>query len=624
MEDDADLARAIALSLQESQSQARFPPARSPPPQQNAAPIDDGEAAFQADLERALAASQAEASSITAAPAPSGSSFLSERAQLEKERVERQKRMRRAAGVVSEDEDDNSDDEEQEPPAKRQKPHPSSSSAGIDRRQTSSSTRATNGKGKAKETNTEDTQVFWDNAEVRQTACASSMPRRDGRPTFRLSEVLGPKSELQFVILSSYSTDLAWIYQGFPSDLPVILITQPDATGAENMRYAYPNWILVTPPLRGGRGCMHMKFMLLFYKTGRLRVVISTANLIEYDWHYLENTLWVQDVKRRDAPIPRDPRATEDFASVMTYVLVNLKAGPALEQMKRDHPAAVPMQEINGLQTHYDFSKVRAQLVPSVAGKHEGWPNVLRTGHPRLMKAIRAIGAWKGRGGPKLLLQYQGSSIGQYSTQWLNEFYHSAKGDSAEDWLDVPSKTRAKAPWPNINVVFPSLSTVKASALGEGGGTIFCSKRTWDAAKFPRHLFVDSKSTGGMSLMHSKMAIGIFKAKTKSSEGKRQGSFDSDSDTEDDDDEVEIVEALGWAYIGSHNFTPSAWGNLSGSAFNPVLNVTNYELGVVFPLVDEAHVQKIACFERPPRKYSASDRPWIQEESSVMQQAQGR
>src|ERR1700753_3810597 len=44
-------------------------------------------------------------------------------------------------------------------------------------------------------------------------------------------------------------------------------------------------------------------------------------------------------------------------------------------------------------------------------------------------------------------------------------------------------------------------------------------------------------------------------------------------------DEIEEVEpgidenVHGWAYIGSANFTPSAWGTLSGSAFNTTLNV---------------------------------------------------
>lgn len=55
----------------------------------------------------------------------------------------------------------------------------------------------------------------------------------------------------------------------------------------------------------------------------------------------------------------------------------------------------------------------------------------------------------------------------------------------------------------------------------------------------------------------------------------KEGSDTEDGDSEDDDDEITIVEpAVGWAYVGSHNFTPSAWGTLSGSAFNPSLNVS--------------------------------------------------
>ena len=51
---------------------------------------------------------------------------------------------------------------------------------------------------------------------------------------------------------------------------------------------------------------------------------------------------------------------------------------------------------------------------------------------------------------------------------------------------------------------------------------------------------------------------------------------DSHTETEDeDDDDVEDDESpVGWAYVGSHNFTPSAWGTLSGTGFSPVLNVS--------------------------------------------------
>ena len=55
-------------------------------------------------------------------------------------------------------------------------------------------------------------------------------------------------------------------------------------------------------------------------------------------------------------------------------------------------------------------------------------------------------------------------------------------------------------------------------------------------------------------------------------------SGDEDSDSDSDSDIVEVKmdqdDAVGYAYVGSHNFTPSAWGTLSGSGFTPVLNVS--------------------------------------------------
>jgi len=127
----------------------------------------------------------------------------------------------------------------------------------------------------------------------------------------------------------------------------------------------------------------------------------------------------------------------------------------------------------------------------------------------------------------------------------------------------------------------------------QGGGTLFCRRKQWSAKKFPRGQFYDSKSKGGHVLMHSKVASAHKLRATSSdktctkmiiamlqdnpfSSKKRQE--EECSDTEDDtDDEIEVVEpAAGWAYVGSHNFTPSAWGTLSGSSFNPILNVGSF------------------------------------------------
>jgi len=100
-----------------------------------------------------------------------------------------------------------------------------------------------------------------------------------------------------------------------------------------------------------------------------------------------------------------------------------------------------------------------------------------------------------------------------------------------------------------------------------------------------------------LDLLPSKMIIAIMRDERHiggNGKGEVDYDFDTDSDTDaEDDDVVEINNgSVGWAYIGSHNFTPSAWGNLSGSSFNPILNVRLIALQIVClygPTLDISH-----------------------------------
>lgn len=171
---------------------------------------EDDDTRFERDMKKAIAASQEEQSQTKASssasipfsetvkgkeketerPQPQAptamSSFMAERAQLEKERRERQKRLRPEAFAVPspDDDDEQDDDDSQEPPAKRQQISSSSSFAST------SNIRSNSSAQESKEVPTID-QVFWD-GELRQTATRFADPRKDGRPTFRLTEVLGP------------------------------------------------------------------------------------------------------------------------------------------------------------------------------------------------------------------------------------------------------------------------------------------------------------------------------------------------------------------------------------------------------------------------------------------------
>ncbi|KAF8800390.1 phospholipase D/nuclease [Phlegmacium glaucopus] len=624
--EDHDLDRAIALSLQE---------ASKSPTVINVDNDDDDEdieeSRFQQELKHVLKASKSEslptptstsqtsiANSLIINQLPSQSvvsSFLSERAQLEKERRERQKRLRPQASFNSIPAPDDDDDDLEEPPAKRHQVSCSNTSSKRSNISHDSSSKNFH------ELPTIE-QVFW-NGELRQTATQYAEPRKDGQATIRLTDVLGKKAELDFAILSSYSLDWSWIYEFFDRSVPVIMVAQPDASGETSIKNVLPNWIRTTPFLRAGHGCQHMKFMLLFYKTGRLRVVISTANLIAYDWRDMENSVWLQDIPLRSKPIPHDPKASDDFAAVLQRMLHAVNVKPALLAMISDNHPNLPIKSINELRQRWDWSNVKAQLVPSIAGRHEGWPSVIQTGHPRLMAAVRKLGMRTGtsKQAKPLLLECQGSSLGIYTTQWINEFHLSARGESAEDWLDRTKKSREKLPYPPVKLIYPTKTTVQDSAMGErGGGTLFCRRKQWSAKNFPRDQFYDSKSKGGDVLMHSKMIIAMLQDNPFSSKKPQEESSDTEDDT---DDEIQVVEpAAGWAYVGSHNFTPSAWGTLSGSSFNPILNISNYEVGVVFSLKDGKDADRVACFQRPPKKYTSKDEPWIQEESLYHQEAQ--
>lgn len=164
---------------------------------------DTEEARFQEELQEAIRASQnmssqsstrmqegakpatsnrsVQSPKVSDQPSSTMSTFLSERAQLEKERLERQKRLRplTAPELTAEDES-----EDEEPPAKRHKV--SSSNLSYTRSNISG---VSSSSSSASAIPTAE-QEFWQ-GEIRQTATQHAEPRKDGKPTFRLTDVLG-------------------------------------------------------------------------------------------------------------------------------------------------------------------------------------------------------------------------------------------------------------------------------------------------------------------------------------------------------------------------------------------------------------------------------------------------
>jgi tyrosyl-DNA phosphodiesterase 1 len=171
--------RAIALSLQDATN------SRPQPTVIDISSDDDSyEEEFQQELHQALQASKAEqgdesiSTTQLSTPPPQASSFLSERALLEKERLERQKRFRKEGGL-------DTDNQETMLPHRK---HVPKSPMPIDNTNIAV---ASSSRIPSQVTDTKPSEhLFW-NGELRQIANMHAHPRNDGKPTFRLTEILG-------------------------------------------------------------------------------------------------------------------------------------------------------------------------------------------------------------------------------------------------------------------------------------------------------------------------------------------------------------------------------------------------------------------------------------------------
>jgi hypothetical protein len=102
----------------------------------------------------------------------------------------------------------------------------------------------------------------------------------------------------------------------------------------------------------------------------------------------------------------------------------------------------------------------------------------------------------------------KGSSIGSYTTQWLNEFYRSAIGKEDERWLDLPLKRRKQQEWPPVKIVYPSLQTVRESILGPP----VCSSytKTFEIPVSKAFSRVEEQCSVGEANGRRKLSPGIF------------------------------------------------------------------------------------------------------------------
>ena len=203
---------------------------------------DDAESKFQADLRKALEASKAETGTkstkngagITDVPPPGdaaaatsdpASEFLRQRALLEKQRLARNRGQfgplssaaRSSASASGHRRSGSGGGQKRSHSASQSDEEDEGSDGPPPKRKVASGSNSIQPPGPSdNDTSKREGELFYDH-ELRQTAnwITEAQDRRNGTKTFRISDVIGDKKELTFAILSSYCTDVSWLYSFF-------------------------------------------------------------------------------------------------------------------------------------------------------------------------------------------------------------------------------------------------------------------------------------------------------------------------------------------------------------------------------------------------------------------------
>lgn len=323
---------------------------------------------------------------------------------------------------------------------------------------------------------------------------------------------------------------------------------------------------------------MHSKLMLLFFEDLNgdkwLRVVISSANLMAYDYQQVQNIVFLQDFPFSTSP----SRSAKGDA-------FKFELERHLRSMK------VPSTCFSSLEK-FDFCKAAAWIVSSVPGNYT--VKSMETNLVGLFHLSSQMATFLDSIGRPNITQFEFlmSSIGTLTDVWIHDILNAMQGTLTAAVASTATSNRSsKSSFTdgtqnqNFCIVYPTLKMVRESVLGLGGfGTIFLSRKALEAKSFPRGKLCKSSSSqspnGETVALHCK----IFSL------------WDSQH------------QLLGM-YHGSHNLSSAAWGNITKS--REKMMIRNYELGVI---IASDTMSSLIPYKSPPQPYDTDDVPWIQEE----------
>ena len=353
----------------------------------------------------------------------------------------------------------------------------------------------------------------------------------------------------------------------------------------ENQKYnamdEYGNYIKfifpkISQALRWGK--FHSKLIILKFPTF-LRIIVPSANLTNGDWYYWGQIIWFQDfplIKENDEGEKEEKNAkrSQDFRDYLKKFMKTFM--PHTYEGKRF------WTDLNINFDEYDFSDACVDLVASANGRFIGdeEKNLYGLGRLNSLMSNKYFSLSKN---DNLLIQCSSFGVSKQKTFFGNLY----KGFNLNNYNNLQDTN-------NVDIFYPTENYIYNCEKGEElSSCLFFNNEAYKLYKDKLHdIVLKDKFKDRETVFHSKIFI----------TGKRnsKGNFILNNDS--------II------YIGSHNFSLSAWGNYEKNESQ--IAIANYELGVLFDCNVLSYEEKLDIytnllfnFDNP--KYSNEDRPFI-------------
>ncbi|KAH7346799.1 tyrosyl-DNA phosphodiesterase-domain-containing protein [Rhexocercosporidium sp. MPI-PUGE-AT-0058] len=326
-------------------------------------------------------------------------------------------------------------------------------------------------------------------------------------------------------------------------------------------------------------GSSHSKILVLVYPKF-LRLVITSCNMMNIDTVLGDNHWYIHDLPKRTS------RSTSKPSSFEADLLSHLVA------------LGTPKAFIESVQGMYNYSTVKVYLSTSVPGVCSG-VKAEKHGLLRLRRVVLGLDLqFAKKEAKQVRLEVCAASIGKLSAKWLNCFNDCALGKES---ITTDSEDRAV---PDLKLFYPTVGDVRSADASsqEAASNMGCHIHPWaDAPNAVKRIFHHYQSKDEGKLFHQKLILAY-------------NPQDTDA-------------APYFVYIGSANFSQSAWGAIEkdkkenkATGDVKLVKLANFECGVVIPgdivksLLEQGTLNwrsGIVPYEQSAASYNLPrDKPW--------------